>query len=53
VDQLNLNQVSMHEAVLQQLTHRSSGGAPAVVRRLGTSASVTSWDVGTTTGAQR
>jgi hypothetical protein len=50
-DQLNVNQVSVHEAVLQQLTHRSGGRAPAVVRRAGTSASVTSWDIGTSTGS--
>jgi hypothetical protein len=51
VDQLRVNQVSVHEAVLQQLTHRSAGRAPAVLRRVGTTASVTAWDVGTTGGS--
>jgi hypothetical protein len=45
---VNVNQVSVHEAVLQQLTQSAGGRAPAVVRRDGTLASVTSWDVGTT-----
>ena len=52
VDQLSVNQVGVHEAVLQQLMHRPGARTtvPAVVRRDGTRASVTSWNVGGTTG---
>jgi hypothetical protein len=53
VDQLRVNQVGVHEAVLQELTHRQGAGTtvPAVVRRDSTRASVTGWYVGGTTGS--
>ena len=52
VDQLSVNRAGVHEAVLQQLTHRPGARTtvPAVVQRNGTGASVTSWNVRGTTG---